>query len=1001
MENANGETNAPSAAGVRFLAVVKRYLHPVASSVVATPRDTLHEACASEEFRTTLNVQVGDWISVSRPVRDSKVAQEPWLVRLVEAGDDAVVCSVVTSSKVSSLPSLYLSTPLIEGLGVTPGRSTVEVAALGPGDSQPPLASRVVVARIRAPNMHRRCNGALLSFFRVPRTLRRGEVFSVPVPRVPRRLREIEEGSRVACGADLEALAQDESSDDVAGERDGQDFADESLPGSAAESFANERDDPLHGLSFCETISFRVLTIEAASSDDGRRKSLDGCCRVDSKHAELLVQGTDNARGLPYVANHLFCIQPRPLLMSLQLPFDRLLGLFAPHIRTWLRLPADESEQATPPVAIVSGARGCGKRTLFRSVCDRLGLHFLEVNCYNLAAQNPNGVDEALQQLVIRASQNSPSVLCLRRLQALCQGGPSLSPAALQLTQQRLSLALTTALRQANVGHNPRQLLFLVASCEILDDLSGPIRRAFQVEVSLPRPNEEARAAAFEQLLSRHHIKQGQPSSIMQKAMGDSTQDLSAGAMAKLTAGLSYSDLRSVCSELAMNRWSDAAVTSTEVVERAVKRLSGGSKVAITLSAKTGWNDIGGLQEAKDEIMDCITLPLSQGHLFGGQKLRSGILLFGPPGTGKTLLAKAVATECRVHFLSVKGPELLSMYIGESEKNVRNIFERARELAPCVLFFDELDSLAPARGRGSDSGGVMDRVVSQLLTELDTMPTTVFLVGATNRPDLLDRSLLRPGRLDRMVYLGIAAEKLPLLRAIARKFDLDEPTSDGVSADNSLLLSVSKACPSNLTGADVAALCADAYALSLKEHTDLLDDIAVRTLVSVTTLLFFFEELSRDYSDSIPSPAAGDTTLTLIFPKPIVGESCSQDGFPGITLYGCCQAGAYILKNRSMAASVTTVIGFDARPIVDCQSDSPGPRSGPNVSVDPSQCSRWASEVGAAECAAVCNLCPFNALRVRVAWRHFQEALRTLQPSVPFEDLERYEQLAKEHSNTK
>merc|ERR1712048_1010233 len=157
---------------------------------------------------------------------------------------------------------------------------------------------------------------------------------------------------------------------------------------------------------------------------------------------------------------------------------------------------------------------------------------------------------------------------------------------------------------------------------------------------------------------------------------------------------------------------------------------------------------------------------------------RSGILLFGPPGTGKTLLAKAVATECRVHFLSVKGPELLSMYIGESEKNVRSLFEKARELQPCVVFFDELDSLAPARGRGSDSGGVMDRVVSQLVTELDSVPATVFLVGATNRPDLLDRGLLRPGRLDRMVYLGIMRDKLPLLRAVTRKFDLSELTEE-------------------------------------------------------------------------------------------------------------------------------------------------------------------------------------------------------------------------------
>ena len=127
-----------------------------------------------------------------------------------------------------------------------------------------------------------------------------------------------------------------------------------------------------------------------------------------------------------------------------------------------------------------------------------------------------------------------------------------------------------------------------------------------------------------------------------------------------------------------------------------------------------------------------------------------GILLFGPPGTGKTLLAKAVATSFSLNFFSVKGPELLNMYIGESEANVRRVFQRARDARPCVIFFDELDSVAPKRGNQGDSGGVMDRIVSQLLAELDGMSNglggDVFVIGATNRPDLLDPALLRPGR---------------------------------------------------------------------------------------------------------------------------------------------------------------------------------------------------------------------------------------------------------------
>lgn len=222
-------------------------------------------------------------------------------------------------------------------------------------------------------------------------------------------------------------------------------------------------------------------------------------------------------------------------------------------------------------------------------------------------------------------------------------------------------------------------------------------------------------------------------------------------------------------------------------------------------------------------------------------------------GTGKTLVAKAVATECDMNFMSVKGPELLDMYVGESERNVRLTFEEARKNAPCVLFFDELDSLAPKRGRGSDAGGVMDRVVSQLLSEMDTLasedarpnetssPTEgasqhagVFVIAATNRPDLLDPSLLRPGRFDRKLYLGTnqvrsseqflvtlerssvihkcsavcqtVESRLGVLRAQTRKFKLHDDVD---------FAAVAEALPVNTTGADIGSLTSQAYMTAL------------------------------------------------------------------------------------------------------------------------------------------------------------------------------------------
>lgn len=199
----------------------------------------------------------------------------------------------------------------------------------------------------------------------------------------------------------------------------------------------------------------------------------------------------------------------------------------------------------------------------------------------------------------------------------------------------------------------------------------------------------------------------------------------------------------------------------------AKSRASISSNIGAPSIPKVAWDDVGGLGSVKSDIMDTIQLPLQHPELFANglkkrsgkfffrllrllQFILSGILLYGPPGTGKTLLAKAVATSFSLNFFSVKGPELLNMYIGESEANVRRVFQRARDARPCVIFFDELDSVAPKRGNHGDSGGVMDRIVSQLLAELDGMSdgngADVFVIGATNRPDLLDPAFLRPGR---------------------------------------------------------------------------------------------------------------------------------------------------------------------------------------------------------------------------------------------------------------
>jgi peroxin-6 len=228
-------------------------------------------------------------------------------------------------------------------------------------------------------------------------------------------------------------------------------------------------------------------------------------------------------------------------------------------------------------------------------------------------------------------------------------------------------------------------------------------------------------------------------------------------------------------------------------------------------------------------------------------------LLYGPPGTGKTLLAKAVATTCSLNFFSVKGPELLNMYIGESEANVRRVFQRARDAAPCVIFMDELDSVAPKRGNQGDSGGVMDRIVSQLLAELDGMSSAggnsaeVFVMGATNRPDLLDPALLRPGRFDRLIYLSTPQTheaQADILKALTRKFHLD-PALD--------LEDVAQRCPFNYTGADLYALASDAMLRAMS-----------RTAGSVDARIRQLEQEAEKHG--------GEAGIDVAWPKPLTPQ---------------------------------------------------------------------------------------------------------------------------------
>jgi transitional endoplasmic reticulum ATPase len=229
------------------------------------------------------------------------------------------------------------------------------------------------------------------------------------------------------------------------------------------------------------------------------------------------------------------------------------------------------------------------------------------------------------------------------------------------------------------------------------------------------------------------------------------------------------------------------------------------------------WADVGGLENVKRELQELVQYPVEHPEKFlkFGMQPSKGVLFYGPPGCGKTMLAKAIANECQANFISIKGPELLTMWFGESEANVREIFDKARSAAPCVLFFDELDSIAKSRGGSAgDAGGAADRVINQILTEMDGMGSkkNVFIIGATNRPDIIDSAILRPGRLDQLIYIPLPDEgsRLAILKAALRR------TPMGKEVDLHYMSKMTK----GFSDADLTEICQRAVKLAIRENIE-------------------------------------------------------------------------------------------------------------------------------------------------------------------------------------
>uniref|UniRef100_A0A8C6VA42 Peroxisomal ATPase PEX6 n=1 Tax=Naja naja TaxID=35670 RepID=A0A8C6VA42_NAJNA len=469
---------------------------------------------------------------------------------------------------------------------------------------------------------------------------------------------------------------------------------------------------------------------------------------------------------------------------------------------------------------LLSGPSGVGKITAVKAACSRLNLHFFKVNCVALCGDTSGSTEVKLHNAFSEAEFYSPCVLLMKDVDLLGRDRDGFGE------DSRVILTLRHLLLEREI--NASYPVLVVGTTSKLADVPSDVQTAFLHEVKIEAPTEEQRKAILNMLTQNFSLgKEVSLTKLAQQSagfvLGDFCALLSHSSRAACTRMQNSSSFPGGPNEeeeydfyaAGFPLLAEDFIVALDKLHDAHSQAVGAPKIPSVF-----WQDIGGLQNVKKEILDTIQLPLEHPELLSLGLHRSGLLLYGPPGTGKTLLAKAVATECTMTFLSVKGPELISMYVGQSEENVREVFARARAAAPCIIFFDELDSLAPSRGRSGDSQGVMDRVVSQLLAELDGLHSSkdVFVIGATNRPDLLDSALLRPGRFDKLVYVGINEDRdsqLQVLSAITRKFKLDPAVN---------LLSVLDRCPAQLTGADLYALCSDAMMFAIRRKVEWIEE---------------------------------------------------------------------------------------------------------------------------------------------------------------------------------